>query len=77
MPVDESEEYETVAGWVLASSVTSLCRASATSEKEPFRVQTMRRSRIARIRVTAGHAPGDRLTRGDAESPPVGPGALR
>jgi len=53
LPVDDSDEYETVAGWMLAK----LGHIPVPGERYArngyeFRVQTMRRRRIARIRVT-------------------------
>ncbi len=56
LPVEESDEYETVAGWLLSE----LGHIPATGERHvrdgyDFTVQTMRRRRIARIRVTAPH----------------------
>ena len=72
LPVEESDEYETIAGWMLAKLGHIPVPGERYERKgTEFRVQTMRRSRIARIRVTAGHAPGDRLTRGDTERPPA------
>ena len=53
LPVEESDEYETVAGWVLAK-LGHIPIPGERYEREgyEFRVQTMRRRRIARIRVT-------------------------
>ncbi len=53
LPVEESDEYDTVAGWVLSE----LGRIPALGERHvvdgyEFRVQAMRRRRIARLRVT-------------------------
>ncbi|NTW28994.1 MAG: HlyC/CorC family transporter [Coriobacteriia bacterium] len=53
MPVEESDEYETVAGWLLAE----LGHIPVSGERYEhngweFRVQTMRRRRVSRIRVT-------------------------
>jgi putative hemolysin len=58
LPVEESDEYETVAGWLLAR----LGHIPIPGERYErrgytFRIQTMRRSRIARIRITAEHPP--------------------
>lgn len=55
-PVEESDEYETIAGWLLAA----LGRIPAPGEHLEregyvFTVQTMRRRRIARVRVSAPH----------------------
>lgn len=68
LPVEESDEYETVAGWMLAK----LGHIPLTGERYErkgynFRIQTMRRSRIARIRVTAQESPCDGPAKGDAE----------
>jgi putative hemolysin len=53
MPVEESDEYETVAGWMLAK-LGHIPVPGETFERNgfSFRVQAMRRRRIARIRVT-------------------------
>jgi putative hemolysin len=53
LPVDESDEYETVAGWMLAM-LGHIPVPGERYERDgyEFRVQTMRRRRIARIRVT-------------------------
>lgn len=58
LPVEESGEFETVAGWLLAE----LGRIPAPGEvygREgyQFTVQTMRRRRISRLRVTAPQTP--------------------
>jgi len=54
IPAEESDEYETIAGWLLAQlghiPVPGECYERRGYQ---FRVQTMRRRRIARIRVTA------------------------
>jgi len=53
-PVEESEEYETVAGWLLARLGHIPVPGELYEHKGfRFRVQTMRRRRIARIRVSA------------------------
>ena len=67
LPVDDSEEYETVAGWMLAK----LGHIPVPGERYErngyeFRVQTMRRRRIARIRVTM---PVAAASGGDTPSP--------
>jgi putative hemolysin len=54
LPVKESDEYETIAGWLLAQ----LGHIPVPGERFEckgyrFRVQTMRRRRVARIRVSA------------------------
>ena len=54
MPVEESDEYETIAGWLLAK----LGHIPVPGERYErngyvFRVQAMRRRRIARIRIVA------------------------
>ena len=66
LPVDDSDEYETIAGWVLAK----LGHIPVPGERYAlkgyeFRVQTMRRRRIARIRVTL---PTSATEPGSAES---------
>ncbi len=54
LPVEESDEYETVAGWMLAKLGHIPVPGERYEHKGyEFRVQTMRRRRIARIRVTA------------------------
>ncbi|MGV8084214.1 MAG: hemolysin family protein [Coriobacteriia bacterium] len=58
MPVEESDEYETVAGWLLAK----LGHIPVPGERYEhdgwvFRVQAMRRRRVARILVTRVKAP--------------------
>jgi magnesium and cobalt exporter, CNNM family len=58
IPVEESDEYDTVAGWMLARLGHIPCPGeSTTREGYEFRVQAMRRRRIARIRVTAPESP--------------------
>ena len=71
LPVEESDEYETVAGWMLAK----LGHIPVPDERyerqgHTFRIQTMRRSRISRIRVTAEKPPSDRRATSDAEQTP-------
>jgi putative hemolysin len=58
IPVEESDEYETVAGWMLAE-LGHIPAPGEMIEHEgyTFRVQAMRRRRIARIRVTPPPAP--------------------
>jgi putative hemolysin len=54
LPVEQSEEYETVAGWMLARlGHIPVPGEQTTRGGYEFRVQAMRRRRIARIRVTA------------------------
>jgi putative hemolysin len=54
IPVQESDEYETIAGWMLARLGHIPCPGETTTRRGyEFRVQAMRRRRIARIRVTA------------------------
>jgi putative hemolysin len=61
LPVEESDEYETVAGWMLAKLGHIPVPGERYERKGyQFRIQTMRRSRIARIRVTAETPPCDR-----------------
>ena len=51
-PVEESDEYETIAGWLLAKLGHIPVPGERYERKGwEFRVQTMRRRRIARIRV--------------------------
>ncbi len=58
LPVEESDEYETVAGWMLAKLGHIPVPGERYERKgHQFRIQTMRRSRIARIRVTAEQPP--------------------
>ena len=54
VPAEESDEYETIAGWLL-SRLGHIPVPGERYERRgyQFRVQTMRRRRIARIRVTA------------------------
>ncbi|HSK46791.1 MAG TPA: hemolysin family protein [Coriobacteriia bacterium] len=54
LPVTESDEYETVAGWILAE-IGRIPQPGERFEKDGyrFRVQAMRRRRIARLQVTA------------------------
>ena len=60
LPVEESDEYETVAGWMLAKLGHIPVPGERYERKGyEFRIQTMRRSRIARIRVTAEKPPCD------------------
>jgi putative hemolysin len=54
IPAQESDEYETIAGWLLARLGHIPVPGERFERKGyQFRVQTMRRRRIARIRVTA------------------------
>lgn len=60
LPVEESDEYDTIAGWLLAR----LGHIPAPGERYAvngfeFRVQAMRRRRIARIRVRADRKPAE------------------
>ncbi|MDR3685600.1 MAG: hemolysin family protein [Coriobacteriia bacterium] len=65
LPVEESDEYETVAGWMLARLGHIPCPGESTSRRGyEFRVQAMRRRRIQRIRVMAP-APTPRVEAGD------------
>jgi putative hemolysin len=52
-PVDESEEYETLAGWLL-DALDTLPQPGETFERDGyvFKVQSMRRKRIALVRVS-------------------------
>ncbi len=53
LPVEESDEYDTLAGWMLSElgHIPSLGETFEVSGVR-FRVQTMRRRRIARVRAT-------------------------
>jgi len=60
LPVAESDEYETIAGWLLAE----LGHIPVPGERHSvggyeFHVQAMRRRRVARLRVTAGRTSGE------------------
>jgi len=57
-PVEESDEYETIAGWLLAK-LGHIPVPGERYEREGyvFRVLAMRRRRIARIRITAPEQP--------------------
>jgi putative hemolysin len=59
IPAEESDEYETIAGWLL-SQLGHIPVPGERYERKgyQFRVQTMRRRRIARIRVTAPEETG-------------------
>jgi putative hemolysin len=67
IPAEESDEYETIAGWLL-SQLGHIPVPGERYEREgfEFRVQAMRRRRIARIRVTAPEEVAER-TEGDDE----------
>ena len=68
IPVEESDEYETVAGWMLAELGHIPVPGERTTRRGyEFRVQAMRRRRIARIRVT-GPKPEAPAKRPDADS---------
>jgi putative hemolysin len=60
VPAEESDEYETIAGWLL-SQLGHIPVPGERYERDgyEFRVQTMRRRRIARIRVTAPAQPDE------------------
>ena len=64
LPVSESDEYETLAGWVLAE-LGHIPRLGEELERRGyrFRVQAMRRRRIARLQVSAPQ-PSDAAERG-------------
>jgi putative hemolysin len=54
LSVPESEEYDTVAGWVLsAMGHIPVVGESVEAEGATLRVESVRRRRIARLRVTA------------------------
>lgn len=57
-PVAESEEYETVAGWLL-DMIDTLPQPGDTYERDGyvFKIQSMRRKRIALVRVSQEHKP--------------------
>jgi putative hemolysin len=58
VPAKESDEYETIAGWLLSQlGHIPIPGERYESAGYEFRVQTMRRRRIARIRVTAPDEP--------------------
>ena len=60
LPVEESDEYETVAGWMLSQLGHIPCPGETTcSHGYEFRVQAMRRRRIQRIRVMAPESAAD------------------
>ncbi len=60
LPVEESDEYETVAGWMLARLGHIPVPGEQIARRGyEFRVQAMRRRRIARIRVTAPQPPAE------------------
>lgn len=65
LPVEESDEYETIAGWLLAQlghiPVPGECYETDGYE---FRVQAMRRRRIARLRVSVQSGPA---VKGDSD----------
>jgi putative hemolysin len=65
VPAEESDEYETIAGWLL-SQLGHIPVPGERYERSgyQFRVQTMRRRRIARIRMTA---PEDAGVEGEGE----------
>lgn len=67
LPVTESDEYETVAGWVL-TEIGHIPQLGERFERQGwvFRVQAMRRRRIARLQVNAPAA-----TRGETEDAPA------
>ena len=70
IPVVESDEYETVAGWMLARLGHIPCPGETTTRRGyEFRVQAMRRRRIARIRVTAPLPEPPDAGSGDAGGP--------
>jgi len=66
LPVTESDEYETVAGWVLAE-IGRIPQPGERLERSGynFRIQAMRRRRIARLQVTA---PAARKVGGEDDS---------
>jgi len=69
--VQESDEYETVAGWMLSQLGHIPVPGELTvSDGYEFRVQAMRRRRIARIRVTTP-APPEEAAPPEGDSPPA------
>jgi len=65
LPVEESDEYETIAGWVLEQLGHIPTPGERFDEAGyEFRVQAMRRRRIARLRVTRGSRRDDSATGG-------------
>jgi putative hemolysin len=74
LPAEESDEYETVAGWMLARLGHIPVPGESTSRRGfEFRVQAMRRRRIARIRVTRS-APEHAENGGENTAQPLGSG---
>jgi putative hemolysin len=60
MPVEQSEEYDTLAGWVLSElGHIPVAGESVRAGDFEVRVATVRRRRIARLRVTRTAAPPD------------------
>lgn len=60
LPVEESEEYDTLAGWLLARlGHIPTPGETYTTEGCSFRVQTMRRRRISGLRVTCEDVAAD------------------
>ena len=79
-PIEESDEYETIAGWILDLS-DSLPDIGEVFEAEgyKFKVQSMRGQRISLVRVTApaeeAHAEGSDAADGSEEAGAEGPAA--
>jgi putative hemolysin len=58
LPVEESDEYETLAGWLLSElGHIPIAGERHFAKGYEFHVQTMRRSRVARLRVSAPAVP--------------------
>ena len=74
-PVDESDEFDTVAGWLLAK-LGKIPSPGEAYERDGYRfkVQAMRRRRIARLRVTAPSSSTDETkgSGGNDERPGAG-----
>ncbi|PKQ16857.1 MAG: HlyC/CorC family transporter [Actinobacteria bacterium HGW-Actinobacteria-7] len=65
LPVDESDEYETLAGWLLTRlGHIPIAGERYASEGYEFHVQTMRRRRVARLHVSAPKTPKPESTEG-------------
>ena len=67
LPIEISDEYETIAGWVL-EQLGHIPHVGENFEKDGYRysVVTMRRRRIARIRVHRLEAPVEDVEEADS-----------
>ena len=62
LPVEESDEFETVAGWLLAElGHIPIPGERYSADGYEFRVQAMRRRRVARLRVSGPSSSGKEL----------------